>query len=105
MKKLVRFAALAATIAMALAPVASHAAVTTAFSPGDLIKGSGDTVYYFGNDGVRYVFPNSKTYFTWYVDFKTVKQIADGLLATIPLARQNITYRTGVKMVKITTDP
>lgn len=105
MKHLSRFAAAAATLALVLTPVASRAAVTTAFAPGDLIKGSGDTVYYFAEDGHRYVFPNAKTYFTWYVDFSTVKQIPDGLLSTMPLGRSNVTYRPGVKMVKITTDP
>ncbi len=98
-------ATLLATLAMTFAPLASHAAIYTAFSAGDLIKGSGQTVYYFASDGSRYVFPNSKTYFTWYPDFTTVKQIPDGMLGQIPLARSNVTYRPGVKMVKITTDP
>lgn len=97
--------ALIASLAMTFAPIASHAAVTTAFSPGDLIKGSGQTVYYFATDGYRYVFPNAKTYFTWYTDFSGVKQIPDGMLGAIPLARSNVTYRPGKKMVKITTDP
>jgi plastocyanin len=105
MTKLSRVAATLATSAMLVAPVASQAATTTAFSPGDLIKGSGSTVYYFGPDGRRYVFPNDKTYFTWFSDFSKVKQVPDGVLGTIPLARQNITYRPGKKMVKITTDP
>lgn len=96
---------IAATLAMSLAPLAGHAEVTTAFGPGDLIKGSGDTVYYLATDGHRYVFPNAKTYFTWYKDFSTVKQIPDGMLSTLPLARTNVTYRPGVKMVKVTTDP
>jgi len=104
-KKLSMFAALVSTLALAFAPMATQAAVTSSFAPGDLIKGSGDTVYYFGTDGRRYVFPNSKTYFTWYTDFSGVKQIPDGLLSTIPLARSNVTYRPGKKMVKITTDP
>ena len=95
-----------ATIAMTVAPIASHAAVTSVFSPGDLIKGSTvSTVYYFAPDGRRYVFPNEKTYFTWYTDFSKVKQIPDGQLQTIPLGRSNVTYRPGFKMVKITTDP
>ena len=105
MKNLIRAATIASSVALAIAPFASQAATTTAFGPGDLIKGSGSTVYYFGNDGTRYVFPNEKTYFTWYKDFATVKQLPDGVLSTLPLARKNVTYRPGVKMVKITTDP
>lgn len=105
MKKLANIAALAASVALMLSPLAGNAAVTSSFSPGDLIKGSGSTVYYFASDGTRYVFPNAQTYFTWYTDFSTVKTIPDGSLAQIPLARQNVTYRPGKKMVKITTDP
>ena len=102
MKKL---AAFAATLAMAVTPFATHAATTNAFSPGDLIKGSGSAVYYFATDGHRYVFPNAQTYFTWYTDFSGVKQVPDSTLSQLPLARSNITYRPGKKMVKITTDP
>lgn len=102
MKKL---ALIAASVAMTLAPFASQAATTNSFSPGDLIKGSGAAVYYFAADGHRYVFPNAQTYFTWYKDFSGVKQIPDSMLASLPLARQNVTYRPGRKMVKITTDP
>lgn len=105
LSKLIRAAVVTGALALSAMPLASNAAVTSIFAPGDLIKGSGDTVYYYGNDGTRYVFPNSKTYFTWFTDFSKVKQIPDGLLGTIPLARQNITYRPGKKMVKITTDP
>jgi plastocyanin len=96
-------AALLSTFAT-FAPLAPVVAVSGAFSPGDLIKGSGSTVYYFASNGKRYVFPNDKTYFTWYTDFSDVKEISDGHLATIPLGG-NVTYRPGYKMVKITTDP
>lgn len=105
LSKLLSAAVVACTLALNAMPLASSAAVTSIFGPGDLIKGSGDTVYYFATDGKRYVFTNSKAYFTWYPDFSGVKQIPDGLLGTIPLARQNVTYRPGKKMVKITTDP
>ena len=105
MTKFTGLATLATTLALSFAPLASHAAVTTAFSPGDLIKGSGDTVYYYATDGYRYVFPNAKTYFTWFKDFSGVKQIPDGMLSTLPLAHSNVTYRPGYKMVKVTTDP
>jgi len=104
LKKLSRALAVASTLAMVAMPLASHAATTTAFGPGDLIKGSGDTVYYYASNGKRFVFPNAKTYFTWYKDFSTVKQLPDGVLSTIPLGG-NVTYRPGIKMVKITTDP
>ncbi|MFA5935634.1 MAG: plastocyanin/azurin family copper-binding protein [Patescibacteria group bacterium] len=105
-KKLSAFATVVATFVMTLAPMATRAAVTGAFAPGDLIRGSAvSTVYYFAPDGKRYVFPNEKTYFTWYTDFSKVKLISDGQLGTIPLGRSNVTYRPGYKMIKITTDP
>jgi plastocyanin len=74
-------------------------------SAGDLIRGeSQSAVYYLGLDGYRYVFPNSKTYFTWYNDFNTVKTISDADLATLQIGG-NVTYRPGVRMIKIESDP
>jgi len=72
---------------------------------GSLIKIlSSDAVYYCGADGKRYVFPNDKTYFSWYDDFSEVKVIEESLLPSIPIGG-NVTYRPGVRMVKIQTDP
>jgi len=96
-------ASLAMIVGLSL-PVASNAMTTTVFDAGSLIKGSGPAVYYYAENGKRYVFPNSKTYFTWYSDFSGVVQIPDRMLSTIPIGG-NVTYRPGVKMVKITTDP
>jgi hypothetical protein len=86
-----------AAILAPLSPV--HGAMS-----GDLIRGSLPAVYYYGSDGKRYVFPNEKTYKTWYADFSGVKVITDSELASYPIGG-NVTYRPGVKMVKITTDP
>ncbi len=82
-----------------LAPLASSAAVS-----GSLIKASMPAVYYMGSDGKRYVFPNEKTYFSWYADFSAVQVITDSELASLPIGG-NVTYRPGVRMVKIQTDP
>jgi hypothetical protein len=79
-------------------------AMAATIASGDLIKASGPAVYYYAADGKRYVFPNEKTYFTWYSGFGTVKTITDSELAAITIGG-NVTYRPGVKMVKITTDP
>jgi len=70
---------------------------------GDLIKVSTPAVYYYGADGKRYVFPNVDIYKSWYSDFKNVKTITDSQLASIPLGA-NVTYKPGLKLVKITTD-
>lgn len=72
---------------------------------GDLIRGETySSVYYYGDDGLRYVFPNDKTYFTWYENFDDVKWISDTTLATIQIGG-NVTYKPGVKMIKINSDP
>lgn len=99
-----RVMATVGSVALLASPLASQAAVTGAFTAGDLIKGSMDTVYYFAPNGKRYVFPNAKTYFSWYANFNGVKVISDGQLSTVPLGG-NVTYRPGRKMLKITTDP
>lgn len=76
-----------------------------ALQPGDLIRGeSFSAVYYYGTDGFRYVFPNSKAYFTWYTNFDTVKWLSDNDLASIQIGG-NVTYKPGVRMIKINSDP
>src|SRR5688572_2361302 len=70
-----------------------------------LIKGPYlNAVYYLGTDGKRYVFPNEKTYRTWYADFNTVRTVSEAELAGTPVGG-NVTYRPGARMVKIQTDP
>jgi len=72
---------------------------------GTLIRShASSAVYYCGADGRRYVFPNEKTYFTWYADFSGVKQITDAEMASIMIGG-NVTYRPGVRLVKIQSDP
>jgi len=85
---------------LVLPNVASAATLST----GDLIKASGPAVYYYAGDGKRYVFPNEKTYFSWYTSFAAVKTITDAELAAVQIAA-NVTIRPGTKLVKITTDP
>ncbi|NCN99636.1 M23 family metallopeptidase [Candidatus Falkowbacteria bacterium] len=62
------------------------------------------SVYYCGADGKRYVFPNAKTYATWYSDFSSVQTISLEEMSKIMLGG-NVTYRPGVKLVKIQSDP
>jgi hypothetical protein len=90
--------ALLAVVAIARFPV------TAAPTAGALIRASLSSVYYYAADGKRYVFPNEKTYATWYADFSSVQRISDAELAAIPLGG-NVTYRPGKRMVKVTTDP
>lgn len=92
---------------MAFAMVLSYSVVLSpvagAASDGDLIKGSGSAVYYL-NGGKRYVFPNQKTYMTWYPDFSGVVTVSDSELSGYPLGG-NVTYRAGTRLVKIDTVP
>ena len=84
-----------------------HAATTslTSLHSGDLMRGTSfSAVYYYGVDGFRYVFPNDKTYFTWYANFDSVKMISDADLGTIQIGG-NVTYKPGSRMVKINSDP
>jgi len=72
---------------------------------GDLIKKDGlSAVYYLGDDGKRYVFPNESTYKSWYSDFSGVVTVSSDELASYPLGA-NVVVRPGTKLVKITTDP
>ncbi len=59
-------------------------------------------VYYYGQDGRRHAFPNERVYFTWYRDFDGVREVTDGVLASMSLGR-NVNYRPGLRMVKFTT--
>jgi len=78
---------------------------TPGCAAGSLIKGPNlPAVYYCGKDGKRYVFPHQNVFFTWYEDFSSVIVITDAELAAIPLGG-NATYKPGVRMVKIQTDP
>jgi hypothetical protein len=62
------------------------------------------TVYWYANDGKRYVFPNAATYYTWFPTFDNVRMIPDAELFTITIGG-NVTYRPAAKLVKVNTDP
>ena len=97
MRKIVHMIAVAVCV---IAPLAARAATP----PDSLVKASGTTVYYYANDGKRYVFPNEKTYKSWFVDFSGVIHVTDAELAAMPLGG-NVTYRPGVRLIKVQTDP
>src|SRR3989338_9425963 len=73
--------------------------------PGSLIKARGNSaVYYVSSDGSRYVFPNDRIYNTWYTDFSNVTEVDMTDLSQYSIGG-NVTYRPGVYMVKIPSDP
>jgi hypothetical protein len=82
----------------ALFPKAGNAAVT------GLVKASTPAVYYATAAGERYAFPNEKTFFSWFPSFAQVQTISDQELAGLRL-RANVTYRPGMRLVKVATDP
>lgn len=85
------------------APQATNA--QQALTPGSLFKGTSySSVYYYSQDGKRYVFPNEKTYKSWYANFDSVITVDDSVLASIPIGG-NVRYRPGSRLLKITTDP
>ena len=101
------FAGLLVSTFVSVVPSANAESLTDLedIQAGDLIRGeSYSAVYYYGLDGFRYVFPNDKTYFTWYSDFDDVKWVSDGDLADIQIGG-NVTYKPGVRMIKINSDP
>ncbi len=89
---------------VSLATLALPLAVQATAAPGSLIKASESSVYYLDQDQKRYAFPTEATYKTWYADFSTVQTVSDQELSTYPLGG-NVTYRPGVRLIKITTDP
>jgi hypothetical protein len=60
-------------------------------------------VYHLATNGKRYVFPDQKTYNTWYSDFSTVKTVTASEMSSYVLGGL-VTYRPGVLLVKYTTD-
>ena len=66
--------------------------------------GGTSAVYYVGLDGRRYVFPNEKVYKSWFLDFDDVITLDQDELESIGLSA-NVTYRPGILLVKIMSDP
>ncbi len=77
----------------------------TALNVGDLIKSPlSSSVYYYGSDNKRHLFPNEKTYRSWYTDFSGIKIVTASQLQGISLGH-NVTVRPGTVLLKIETDP
>ncbi len=92
--------ALAVVTTLSLAGV-QPALADNHISAGSLLalEGSSDAaVYYIGSDGMKYVFPDSKTYFTWYENFDNVMRVD---VATLDEYEDGgaVTYRPGTKLV------
>ncbi len=93
---------LIAFLVLALTP--KPAGASSPYAPEELVKGSSDTVYYIGQDNMRYVFPNQKVYMSWYENFDDVRTIADADINATSIAGV-VRYRPGVRMIKVPDDP
>lgn len=87
----------------AAATVTSAATVQPLPASG-LVRGVSTRAVYLLQNGKRWAFPSERVYKSWYVDFSAVVVVSDASLATVPLAG-NVTYRPGVRLVKLQTDP
>lgn len=58
----------------------------------------GAAVYYIANNGKKYVFPDSKTYSTWYSDFNKVQRVSLTKLDTYANGGV-MPYRAGTKLI------
>jgi hypothetical protein len=103
MKKVFNIGMIVALVAVALAGAVVPAGAVTA---GTLIKTADNSaVYYYAEDGKRYVFPNQATYDTWYMgDFSGVEVVSMSEMGDIQLGG-NIPYRAGTRMIKLNNDP
>ena len=67
---------------------------------GDLFKESGSTaVYYYADNGKRYVFPTSAIYFSWYSDFSTIKTVSHSTVTSVPFGG-NVIVKPGTYLVQ-----
>lgn len=84
--------------------ITNMAAAQTPSYDGKLVKMDGLSTLYYVMEGKRYVFPNEKTFNSWFIDFNDVTTLAAEQIYILPLAG-NVLYRPGIIMVKVTTDP
>lgn len=105
MKKLLLSLILALTALSPLSTLGVNTAKAASVPVNTAIRGTtASTVFWYANDGKRYVFPTAATYYTWFPSFDNVRTISDSELFSITIGG-NVTYRPGAKLVKINTDP
>ncbi|MFA5854116.1 MAG: S8 family peptidase [Patescibacteria group bacterium] len=96
-------AAVAAMLAVPTTPTSPQGIPAPLPFGGELVKSpASSAVYYKAQDGKRYVFPNAKTYATWFQDFAKVKTITVAQLASLPIGG-TVTYRPGTRLLKLQT--
>jgi hypothetical protein len=91
---------------MIVSPLASLVpSAAQAASINTAIRGTSvNTVYWYANDGKRYVFPNTTVFYSWFPNFNNVQTVSDSELYAIQIGG-NVTMRPGANLVKVATDP
>src|SRR6185503_13461338 len=69
-----------------------------ALAAGDLVKGPNSDAVYYVDGTQKHVFPDRKTYFTWYTSFAGVKTVTVAELDSVPTGAP-VPYRPGTKLV------
>ncbi|MBT7552835.1 hypothetical protein HN670_00020 [bacterium] len=95
------FALMIATVFTMSAGTALQVKAAGNYTAGDLLAKdgvSGAAVYYIGSDGMKYVFPDVKTYNTWYDNFDNVVRV-DVAELDMYADGGTVTYRAGTKLV------
>ncbi len=101
-KKFFVFALMLTTVTTLSVTPAFKVEAAGSYGTGSLLalQGASDAaVYYIGSDGKKYVFPDAKTYFTWYENFDNVVRVPVSELDMYPDGGA-VTYRAGTKLVK-----
>lgn len=101
--------ALFMVLSLVVSPFMSSVAQALSTLPyaNSLVKIDGNpTVYWVATNGKRYVFPNPRTFYSWFsgADLASVITLSPQQLGSITIGG-NVTYRPGVRLIKVTTDP
>lgn len=97
-KRFAIIGALVLGLTVVVAP--AHAETCPVLSNGDLFKVPKQSAVYLVNDrNERMYFPNSEVFFTWFNDFKTVREISPLCMENYPLTG-GVNYRAGSRLVK-----
>lgn len=100
-KNSIIFSALSLVIAFGAFAYGATAAETPV--AGSLVKtADSSAIYYVGEDGKLYLFPNDKTYFSWFEDFEEVQVVSDETFGAYTLGG-NVYYRPGSLLLKTPT--
>lgn len=100
-KKLLVFSLVVTTVLWSVGGSTFKAKAAGSYGAGSLLalEGvSGAAVYYIGSDGMKYVFPDQKTYNTWYDNFDDVVRVP---VSELDMYQDGgaVTFRPGTKLI------